>query len=144
MQRSDFSHIIQQDIRWGDMDALGHVNNIMFFRYLESGRIAYMEALFPGENVSANSVLADVQCSFRRQLHYPGGVEVGTRVSRLGNRSLRLIAGLFIKDDPDPAPAATAQAALVWFDFNTQRAMPLPERLRQAIIEREKIPPEQD
>ena len=140
MQRSDFRHFIDLPIRWGDMDALAHVNNVQFFRYLESGRIAYIDDLFPGQRTSDNVVLADLQCSFLRQLHYPGVVHVGTRVSRIGRSSLQLRCGIFTNSDE--RPSATAQAVIVWFDFATQSTAPLPQTVREAIIAKEIVPPE--
>jgi acyl-CoA thioester hydrolase len=139
MQRSDFSHFVVQPIRWGDMDALSHVNNVQYFRYLESGRIAYMEDLLPGEHNSAHLILADIQCSFLRQLRYPGTVEVGTRVSRIGRSSLQITCAIFLQGEE--LPAATGQAVIVWFDFAAQRSAPVPARLREAILARERIVP---
>lgn len=140
MERSDFSHIIEQQIRWGDMDALGHVNNIMFFRFFESGRIAYIDSLSPDGGLNANTVLADIRCSFLRQLHYPGSVAVGTRVARIGNRSLTLCCALFSGEQDEAA--ATGRAVLVWYDFAAGRSRPVPDELRAAILAREIIVPE--
>ncbi|MFO1350075.1 MAG: thioesterase family protein [Gammaproteobacteria bacterium] len=140
MQRTDFKHVIELAIRWGDMDALGHVNNVQYFRYLESGRIAYFSDRAPLEyKAVAQLVLADMQCRFLRQLHYPGVLEIATRVARLGNSSLQVEAAIFMKGEP--APAATAHAILVWFDFASGRSAPLPSSLRQALAVFEGIAP---
>ena len=91
MQRADFKHFIELPVRWGDMDAFGHVNNVQYMRYLESGRVAYIsEVLDITMEHKENIVLADIHCVFLQQLCYPATVEVATRVARLGNSSLQL------------------------------------------------------
>ena len=140
MQRSDFKHFIQIPIRWGDMDAMQHVNNVQFFRFLESGRIAYQDDLLPGERNSDNVVLADLQCSFLQQLHYPGTVEVGTRISRIGNSSMQVSCAIFRMGEEQPV--AVGKGVLVWFDVTSQQSKRIPDRIRAAIIAFEAIPPE--
>lgn len=142
MQRSDFGHLITLPIRWGDMDALGHVNNVEYLRYFESGRIDYIDTVQPrGLPPDQHSVIVDVQCSFRRQLHYPGLLEIGTRIERLSRRSLTFQAAIFVRGED--APAATSRGVLVWYDFAAGRSVTLPEALRRAVIAFEPIPPEQ-
>jgi acyl-CoA thioester hydrolase len=141
MQRSDFRHFIELPVRWGDMDAFGHVNNVQYMRYLESGRIAYVgdvlgAPLEPKENI----VLADIQCSFLQPLHYPVTVEVATRVARLGNSSLQILFAIYRKGESEPV--LTGKGVLVWFDFINQQAIPLPDATRKAILDFEIIPPE--
>ena len=144
MQRSEFKFFLTLSIRWGDMDALRHVNNVQFFRYLESGRIAYLEHLNEYvddalKSIDYNVILADIQCSFKQQLHYPATVEVGIRTARFGNRSFDLLGAIYRQGES--APVATAKAVLVWFDFTTQRPSPLPDWLRTTIKAYETVTP---
>lgn len=142
LPRSDFTHFLKIPVRWGDMDIFGHVNNVQIMRYLESGRVSYLEdvlqtpLLKPDETV----ILADIQCSFIRQLHYPSNAEVATRVSRLGNSSLQLICAIY--QEGIEAPVATSRCTLVWFNFVAQHSKPVPAAVREAIIRYETIPPE--
>ncbi|MGF1526998.1 MAG: acyl-CoA thioesterase [Candidatus Competibacterales bacterium] len=134
MERSQFRHFHTLPVRWGDMDALGHVNNANYFRYLESGRIAYLEAVV-GTSVGDTDtfpVLVDIQCTFKTPLHYPATIEVGSRVVRLGNSSLMLEAAIF----PQGAtpPVATSRGVLVWCHRATDRPTPLPDPVRQGIL----------
>ena len=132
MQRSDFRFFLSVPIRWGDMDAMQHVNNVQFFRYLESGRIAYFTEVLPSEcQPDKYTVLADLQCSFRQQLHYPGTVDVGIRAHHLGNSSIHLECGIFRQNEPDPV--ATAKAVIVWYDFALRRSVSLPTLVRQTL-----------
>lgn len=141
MRRADFRHFIELPVRWGDMDAFGHVNNVQYMRYLESGRIAYVEDVLgtwvePQENI----VLADIQCSFLQPLHYPVTVEVATRVGRLGNSSLQILFAIYRKGESEPV--LTGKGVLVWFDFINNQAIPLPAAIRQAILNFEAVPSE--
>ena len=132
MQRSDFHFFLSLPIRWGDMDAMKHVNNVQFFRYLESGRIAYFTEVLPAEcEPDKYTVLADLQCSFLHQLHYPGTVDIGTRVHHLGKSSIHLECGIFRQNEPNPV--ATARAVIVWYDFTLGRSAPLPALVRQTL-----------
>lgn len=144
MNRSDFAHFVTLPIQWGDMDSIGHVNNAIYFRYVESGRIAYFRAieatpehgLFDGEG----PILADIQCSFIGQLRYPSTIDIGTRTTRIGTKSFEIQAAIFVQGED--APAATSRAVVVWFDYANQRTAPIPDALRQRITDLEVVAPE--
>jgi acyl-CoA thioester hydrolase len=141
MQRSDFAHFIKLPVRWGDMDAFGHVNNVQYMRYFESGRVAYVEEVTQTPlEVNENVILADIQVSFLRQLHYPSTVEVATRTSRLGNSSFQIVCAIYRQGED--SPVATCKGVMVWFDYINQRATPIPERVREAIRRFEVTAPE--
>lgn len=141
MQRSDFRHLFECPIRWGDMDAFGHVNNVQYLRYLESGRIAYFEEVLQAPLISPETViLADIQCAFRQQLHYPGIVEVASRISRIGNSSMQRICAIYRKGKD--VPVATAKEVVVWYSYEERCPKSVPESVRQTIIEFEVIAPE--
>ncbi len=145
MQRSEFRHWFELPVRWGDMDALGHVNNIQFLRYLESGRINYVEeavGLTLSTEIREGFILADLQCAFLQQLNYPLTLDVGTRVSGMGNSSFQLRAAIFRKGEE--APAATSRGVMVWFDFLKQRSKTIPEAVRSAVASYELIPTQVD
>lgn len=138
----DFVHAHREVIRWGDMDAFGHVNNVEFFRYLESARVEYAMAVL-SEEVRAegeNIILADLRCAFQRQLRWPGQVDIYTRTVRVGRSSIALQQIMCLADTDKVA--ATADTVLVWFDFTSQRPAEVPGNLRMRIAEYEKIQPE--
>ena len=141
MQRADFRHFIELPVRWGDMDAFGHVNNVQYMRYLESGRVAYIGEV-PGVAMETreNIVLADIHCTFLQQLRYPVTVEVGTRVARLGNSSLQIVFAIYRREEEQPV--LTGEGVLVWFDFVNEKPIPLPESVRSAICRFEAVPPQ--
>jgi acyl-CoA thioester hydrolase len=124
------------------MDMLGHVNNVIFFRYAESGRIAYFDQLLgndPDIWGGEGPILAEIQCRFIRQLRYPAELEVGTRTARIGKRSLGIETAIF--KTGEEAPVASSRAVIVWFDYRKQSAVPVPERLRTTICNFEAVAP---
>lgn len=142
MERSQFSHFYTMPVRWGDLDAYGHVNNVTFFRYFESGRIDYVEELMQMPITQAkNVILADIQCSFLQQLNYPATLEVATRIVRLGGASLHMESAIY-RQGEDKA-AATSKSVTVWFDFEAARAVRIPEEMRTKIREFERAAPEE-
>jgi acyl-CoA thioester hydrolase len=86
-----FGVIIDVDVAWGEMDAFGHVNNIAFFRYFESARIAYLRAIgLTGGHAAASAaaaaigpILHSTHCRFRLPLSFPDTVRVGARASEV-------------------------------------------------------------
>ena len=115
-------------IRWGDMDAQGHVNNTVYFRYMERARIEWLDAVrqrsgpFPGQG----QVIVNASCTFIEPLEYPGTVEVRMFLEAPGRSSIESCYELW-KDGRKHAEGA---AKIVWIDLNTQRSAPLPDRLR--------------
>lgn len=80
---ADFPVVLEIPVAWGDMDAFGHVNNTMFFRYFESARIAFLHRIGFTSTTGPGPILASTQCRFRRPLIFPDTVLVGARVSEL-------------------------------------------------------------
>ena len=132
--RGQFRHFTPIPVQWGEMDMLGHVNNVVFIRYAETGRIAYFDQMLgndPDIWGGEGPILAEIQCRFIRQLRYPAQLEIGTRALKIGSRSLTIECAIFKKGED--APVATSRAAIVWFDYRQQKAVPVPERLRATI-----------
>jgi acyl-CoA thioester hydrolase len=129
-------------VRWGDMDAIGHVNNVEYFRYGESGRIAYfdrLEAEDPTFWKEHGIILASMHCDFLAQVKYPAELEVCTRVARLGGSSLDIAQAIYQQD----RLVATLKAVMVWFDYKAQKTLRIPEHVRAWIRAREAVPPQE-
>ncbi|WP_428385681.1 acyl-CoA thioesterase [Nevskia ramosa] len=138
----DFRHRLPLDVRWGDVDMLGHVNNAKYFTYDESSRIAYFEpfgADDPRMWKDYGLILASIGADFIQQVHYPAQLTVGTRVTKIGRSSMNTLSGLFVGDQL----MAAVRGVLVWFDYVNQKAMPVPEHIRAAIRAREAVAPEE-
>lgn len=132
----DFRHWITVPVRWGDMDAFGHVNNAKYFTYCESARISYFEAIGLGAQTTTpdhGPSVVTATCNFRRQVHYPATLEVGVRATRIGRTSFPLEYGIFLEGTEDLV--ADGSSVVVWVDYGAGRSTPLPESLKARIRE---------
>lgn len=140
MSREKTGQVFNVDVAWGDSDIFGHTNNVQFIRYLESARVAYCENVMDLQleiGMSAGWVLADMQCSYLQQVHYPTHLEVYSRISKIGHKSVTLMANIFRTGEDEPV--ACSQAVMVWFDFDTNKSASVPEQIRQLIIDQEHV-----
>lgn len=119
-------------IRWGDMDAYGHVNNTVYFRYMEQIRCEWIEGLgykvMPG---GEGPVIINASCTFLAPLNYPGTVEVRLFVGEPGRSSLPTYYELRLQGSD--TLYATGEAKVVWMDTQTGKSVPLPEDLRALL-----------
>ncbi|MDO6460613.1 thioesterase family protein [Granulosicoccaceae sp. 1_MG-2023] len=134
--RDDFRHFFSENVRWGDCDMLGHVNNTLYVRYIESARVAYthdvLDASLSG-NVQSCWILADLHCRFRAQVHFPESLSIGSRIVRVGNSSALMQGNIFCADNTEPA--FTSAATLVWFNMAEQRPERVPDDIRARILD---------
>ena len=128
-------HTEMLPIRWGDMDAMMHVNNTVYFRYMEQTRISWMEAWGGGSAVSGSeegAVIATASCHFKRPLKYPGTVEVKLFAGRIGRSSLPTYYELRRTDDLETV-CATGEALFVWISNKTGKPVSFPDALRKQL-----------
>jgi acyl-CoA thioester hydrolase len=127
------AHIERIPIRWGDMDAMGHVNNTVYFRYMEQARIRWFDRLVPEEDAwrSTGIVIANASCNYRRAITYPGTVEVRLFVGAPGGASVPTTYELRVDDDPEPY--ADGAAVVVFIDMKTQKSRRIPEGIRARL-----------
>ena len=134
MDRDQFRSVYEMDVRWSDMDVLGHVNNVQFIRYMETARAMYFRRdlglKMGGE--TQGFILAEIGCTFLQQLLFPNTVEVLTRVSRIGRSSMEVIGAVYRAGESKPV--ATSPCTLVWFDFEAQKSAALPDRIRNPVL----------
>jgi acyl-CoA thioester hydrolase len=117
-------------IRWGDMDAMGHVNNTTYFRYLETVRIDWARSIgCDPEPQGQGIVIVNAFCTFHKQLEYPGDILVKMYVSDVGRSSFDSWATIERVDDPGVV-YASGGATTVWVDFPAQKSVPLPDWIR--------------
>ena len=120
-------------IRWGDMDAMGHVNNTVYFRYLESIRIEWLNQAGGAPDPNGQGpVIVNAFCNFLKQLEYPGDVLARHYVAGAGRTSIDTYVTLERTDAPGVIHAEGG-ARVVWIDFPNQKAVPLPEWLRRLV-----------
>lgn len=120
-------------VRWGDMDALGHVNNAVYFRYIEQTRVAWFTALgIPMMADACGPVIVRTGCEFLRPIVFPATITVSTEVVRVGNSSFSLRHQIRAADDP-AIHYANADAVVVWVDHGRGRSAPLPPRVLESL-----------
>lgn len=116
-------------IRWGDMDAYRHVNNTLYFRYMEQVRVEYLASV--GVTVQPKGsapVLINAACTFLIPLTYPGTVEIRMYFGALGRSSVQ--TSYEIRLQGDETLYATGEAKIVWMDVETGKSAPIPDDLR--------------
>jgi acyl-CoA thioester hydrolase len=118
-------HTSRQSIRWGDMDALGHVNNVTYFRYLEQARIEWVYALHPAGDAyeSSDPVIVNASCTFLEPLVYPGDIEVRMYLGEPGRTSI----GSYYEIWMNGRKYAEGAAKIVWIDLASGRSVPVPD-----------------
>ena len=129
-------HTDRQSIRWGDMDAFGHVNNTVYFRYMETARVALLEHLgIPFGPPGEGPVIVTAYCSFKKQLTYPGEIEVRTFVSQAGRSSIEVTHEIRLVGPDGDAPDVHAEggAKVVWVNYAAEKSVPLPQQLRALL-----------
>lgn len=125
-------HVERIAIRWGDMDAMGHVNNTVYFRFMEQARIGWFENLVPeGAWRSTGIVIVNASCNFRRAINYPGTVEVKVYAGEPGESSVATYYELRV--DQDPEPYADGAAVVVFIDMEKQKPVRIPDGIRTLI-----------
>lgn len=125
-------HAMRITVRWGDLDAMGHVNNTTYFRYFETLRIDWLTSFGAQPNPEGiGPVMANGFCNFRRQIEFPGEIVARHYVAAPGTKSIDTFFTLSMSDSPDVI-AADGGATLVWLDFPNGKTVPLPDDLRAA------------
>ena len=126
-------HRMSIPIRWGDMDAMGHVNNTVYFRYLETIRIEWLRSIgCEPDPRGEGPVIVNAFCTFHKQLEFPGDVIATMYVSDVGRSSFESWCTLQRSDDPDTV-YASGGATTGWVDFPQQKSAPLPAELRRQL-----------
>jgi acyl-CoA thioester hydrolase len=132
MTNFHFYHLIE--VRYGDLDPQGHVNNAKFLTYMEQGRVFYLKQLNlweGGSFLNIGVILADVQITFRKAIQFGDPVRVGVCISRIGNKSMT--SEYRIEDTRDASEFASGSSVLVAYDYHNKRSIPIPEEWCKAI-----------
>lgn len=133
MQDKSLIHVTRIPIRWGDMDAYGHVNNTVYFRYMEQARVEWLDdlniRLEPG---GLGPVIINAACTFLVPMTYPGTVEIRTFADPPGRSSFQTHVEMRIVGDE--RVYAEGAAKVVWMDMQTGKSTPLPDTVR-ALLE---------
>ena len=137
----DFRFSYPIEVRYGDLDPQGHVNNANFLTYLEQTRIHYLVALGLFKKdwsfLEVGIIVAEAQITFLSPILFGMDVMVEARVSRLGNKSMDMLYGMV--DSATGAQLARASTTLVTFDYHENKTILIPDEWRRRISEFEKL-----
>jgi acyl-CoA thioester hydrolase len=125
--------VLEVPLRWGDMDAMAHLNNVMYFRLMEEARIQWFQQFgFPTLPTGEAPILAHAACDFVKAMTYPGVALVRQTVTRMGRSSVEMELAIEKKDEPG-VTYATGRTVIVWYDYAEGKSKAWPEAIREAI-----------
>ena len=121
------------DVAWGDVDRMQHVNNVVFFRWMETARTYYFEQVAFEKHVGKNvyPILASIRCDYRAQLRYPDTIRVECSIVRLGKSSATHVYR--VVSEAQDKVVAEGESVWVCFDYDAQRSTPLTDALVAAM-----------
>ncbi|KAF1019122.1 thioesterase family protein [Acinetobacter sp.] len=131
---TQFPIVYEQKVAWGDMDAFGHVNNVQYYRYIESARIAYFDRLNVFEQ-DVLTVVASSQCKYLKPVFYPDVLHIGARIEEMRNSAIRMHYVLFSQQQHQIV--AEGEAVIVFVDKLSMKKALIPDSLRKVIIDLE-------
>jgi acyl-CoA thioester hydrolase len=130
LQLKDFPVRSFDKLRYADTDRQGHVNNAVFATFLETGRVEFLyDNEFPVFSRGASFVIASLELNFLKEMNWPGQVDIGTGVLKVGNSSIQLYQQLFQNDQC----VATSESVIVQVDDQTGRSKPLEEKAKKML-----------
>ncbi len=136
-----FRHRYPIEIRFADMDALGHVNNANYFTFLEQARIDYFKTVV-GENINwaeTGLILAHADIDYKIPIILDDFVVVYTKVSRLGTKSFEVVYSIIKLVGDEEIEVASGNTVLVCFDYKKHGSIEIPVKWRKAMMEYESL-----
>lgn len=128
-----FRHSTDMQIRFNDVDVLGHVNNTIYFTFFDTGKAQYMSQVrgMVIDWKSVDMVIANVDCAFLAPTYYGEQIEVLTRCTSIGSHSLKLLQVLVEKNTSQIK--AMAESVMVCINLDTAQSKPVPDEWRKQI-----------
>jgi acyl-CoA thioester hydrolase len=123
------------DVAWGEMDALGHVNNVRYIAWAETGRIAFFEKLGMSTRRGdpVGPILARMENDFLEPVEYPARVTVGVRAAKVGNTSVTIEHEIWHTGSPERV-VARGRAVVVLINYATNEKVRVPDAIRSAVV----------
>ena len=132
----DFNLVEEIPVRWGDMDARGHVNNTVYFRYFESSRIALFHKLKvyeEMEEIGDAPILVYTHCNFKAPVTYPDTIFVGVRIVSIEESKVKMTHSIVSKNLN--RKVADGEALVVWYNYREQKKGKISEILKKRMLE---------
>jgi acyl-CoA thioester hydrolase len=131
--RAEFRHIAEISTRWMDNDIYGHVNNVTYYSYFDTAVNCFLidQGVLDIQGGDTVGFVVESGCSYFSPIAFPDALQVGVRVTRIGNSSVRYEIGIFRNDDE--CVCAAGHFVHVYVDRRTGRPVPIPEDSRRAL-----------
>ncbi len=128
--KANFQFWTPVTLRYSDQDAMAHINNCAYAAFIEAGRTMFLGGLLDTkQHPEIDFILARVAIDYRREMHYPGTVNVGSRILRLGTKSMTTGFGLFKNHEC----VCTAESVNLFFETTTRTSIPIPTDIRRTL-----------
>lgn len=121
-----FVHEKTFDIAWGDMDALGHVNNARYFDYFQEARIEWLRQLDITLTKTQGPVVIHVACTYLKPVVYPATLCLRSSIHSLGNSSMLMDHDIYQNE----TLMAQGSSKIVWVDYRENKSVPIPDSIR--------------
>ncbi len=132
---SEFHFYQPIEVRYGDLDPQGHVNNAKHLTYFEQARVEYLVKLgLFGKNQSfmeIGIIIADIHITYHAPIHWGDPIKVGARTARIGNKSMTMVQAVVNTETGEVCSSGTL--VLVTFDYGAKKTIPVPEEWREKI-----------
>lgn len=131
--RKYFTHSVDLQLRFNDVDVLGHLNNTIYFSFYDTGKAYFFEHIMnsPMQWKHVDCVIANVDCAYISPIYFGEQIQVWTRVSEIHDKSFRLQQMLVEKNTGELKSAC--ESVMVSFDPDTKQAVPMKEEWRRAL-----------
>lgn len=130
---SEFRHSVDLQIRFNDIDILGHLNNTVYFSFYDTGKAYFFDSILGGdiEWRRVESVIANIDCAYVASIYFGEEIEVWTRCMEIHEKSFRLQQILVEKHTGQLK--SCAETVMVSFNPDTKTSQPIPQRWRDAL-----------
>jgi len=134
-QNFDQCHVVvETPVAWGEMDAFQHVNNVIYFKYFESARIAYFDRVGINEAMKLSGIgpiLASTSCRYKAPLTYPDTVSIATHVTEISED--RFLMKYYVKSHQSGRVAAEGEGLIVFYDYTNNCKHSIPQSISDQI-----------
>lgn len=131
---SGYPVVVSLAVEWGDQDCFQHVNNTVYLKWCETARVVYLEmaGMWPMIQLEGRGpILAAVRCNYHKPVTFPDSIQVGARVTRIGNSSFRMEHAVVSLSQN--AVVADSDTVLVFVEYEQNKPLPVPQSLREAF-----------
>jgi acyl-CoA thioester hydrolase len=140
IKKIKYKHCTPIQIRFDDVDIAGHVNNAVYFSFLNYARMVYLKDV-TGNNYDWNNfglVIVNMNIDFFEPIFMDDTVEVCTKVVKLGNKSMEMVQGVFKDTEKGKVEVASCKTILVGYDYAKKESLSIPSELKEKLVEYEK------